>query len=477
MGIHTLMLPESGRRNSTGDDYLYTGWLLKGASLPNTPLFSTNSGFRDIDRVRWDPLTRTHVMGPGSYVTQTTVPDEHIPKKGKGLTVRFALDLAKPKLLIEFRLLQGPIATARAHLARFRKLFGRKRVSALVPKGKRSKKTASRLRDLDFDEKRILVAGNQRVYTKAVNAQRFTHVLDSRVDFLKKVVAAKTFLRYCGLITGRRHDVQAPFRLQVNGGFDDVLIAITDTATGTLLRLPDVQDVTKFVGQPHRPSEPRPHGNSGTFVAITFNVNSIRHLSSIGQLVPFLTAHPFDVLTITELRGPIDQVMNLPGFLRTLRDLGIYHAILNPCSANPGLYGTAVLSRYRPLDCVSNFPAPISDEEGRTIYVIFDHCILTVTYVPTLGIDDATKAVTKIDRRRTFQSNFEKSTDEILRKFPGRPLYWSGDMNVCRTEEDIWDSRKFESDFPGCTEWERTWCERMLHKYDLVDAYTEVRSV
>lgn len=103
-----------------------------------------------------------------------------------------------------------------------------------------------------------------------------------------------------------------------------------------------------------------------------------------------------------------------------------YHAYFFGCKAKPGLHGTALFSKTKPIkvDFLTDF-----DEEGRVLLAEFPTFYIINTYVPNSGMK-LERLAYRLDWDKKLQSMFL----ELQKK---KPVIWCGDLNVAKDPIDL----------------------------------------
>jgi exodeoxyribonuclease III len=103
-----------------------------------------------------------------------------------------------------------------------------------------------------------------------------------------------------------------------------------------------------------------------------------------------------------------------------------YHASFFGCKAKPGLHGTGILSKEKPIkvELVSTL-----DEEGRVMVAEFDKFFILNTYVPHSG---------QRLERIPFRLEWDKGLQALFLSLQKtKPVLWCGDLNVAHHPIDI----------------------------------------
>ncbi len=164
-----------------------------------------------------------------------------------------------------------------------------------------------------------------------------------------------------------------------------------------------------------------------TWKLATFNVNGIR--ARLETVVGWLTDHQPDVLCCQEIKC---QEKDFPA--GPFEEAGYFVALRGQKSFN----GVAILSRRKPDEVLRGFADGEPDEEARLIAARVDGVWVVNTYVPQGRDPDNPAFQYKLQYFRRLKRWFEERFD------PGRPLLWTGDMNVAPAEIDVFDPKRME---------------------------------
>lgn len=154
---------------------------------------------------------------------------------------------------------------------------------------------------------------------------------------------------------------------------------------------------------------------------ISWNVNGIRAVAKKDFFQDFKAMNP-DILCLQETKAQDDQVAE------TLAPIEGYHKYSNS-AIKKGYSGTAVLSKTKPINVMSDIGIAEHDTEGRVLALEYEKFFLVNVYVPNSGND-----LKRLDYRQdwdkafcSFLKNLEKS----------KPVIACGDFNVAHTEIDL----------------------------------------
>jgi len=158
----------------------------------------------------------------------------------------------------------------------------------------------------------------------------------------------------------------------------------------------------------------------------TFNCNSVRQRLPI--ILDWLAEYEPDVLALQETK-----VEDAKFPLAEFEDAGWSVAMHGQKSFN----GVAFVSRAPLMDVSIGFADPLFPDDARIISGVLDGIRLINTYVPngtSVGSD-------KFQYKLRWMERFRQMLDERYR--PDQPLLWMGDINIARTPDDVYNSRRF----------------------------------
>jgi exodeoxyribonuclease-3 len=165
----------------------------------------------------------------------------------------------------------------------------------------------------------------------------------------------------------------------------------------------------------------------------SWNVNGIRSVWNKGALQEFINLHQPDILCIQETKSMRDQAeVDLPG----------YQEFWNSAERK-GHFGTAILTKVKPLKVLNNFPPNIikkykvigdkygdPTKEGRVMAAEFDDFFVVTVYTPN-SKNDLSRIPLRHDQ---WDKAFLASCKELEQT---KPVLISGDLNVAHTEDDL----------------------------------------
>ena len=164
----------------------------------------------------------------------------------------------------------------------------------------------------------------------------------------------------------------------------------------------------------------------------TWNVNSIR--KRLPLLVDWLTRHRPDVMCIQETKV---QDSEFPA--DAIRDAG-YHCTFRGMK---GYNGVATMSLTEPESILHGLHAGPDNEDARILQTVVQGVTVVNTYVPQGYRIGTEKYAFKLEWFNRMRSYFEERLD------PGKPVIWTGDMNVAPEPLDVYhpDRRVNDVDF------------------------------
>lgn len=164
---------------------------------------------------------------------------------------------------------------------------------------------------------------------------------------------------------------------------------------------------------------------AGTTRLVTWNVNGIRSLDE-KLLDKYLKAEEPTVMILTETRcseGKPDIFCLKSRFKYQYWGTGPQHA------------GTAILSKFKPLNTVIGLPTwndPSTMTDGRYIQIEFDNLFIVGTYAPNSG-DNFQAMNVKREWNTAFMVHL-RTLDSM------KPVIWAGDFNCILTKLDVDDT-------------------------------------
>jgi exodeoxyribonuclease III len=236
---------------------------------------------------------------------------------------------------------------------------------------------------------------------------------------------------------------------------------------------------TDFQKTPHRKTTLQPiegHHSTPEFIQyggrqkfVLWNTNSIRQVCQKGHFRDFVKKCNADHIGITESRGTAEDILLHDEATRVLQEEGYAYKYFNHNEKNKGMYGTTFFTKIGPIKIIKDIKS--TEKEGRVITAIFEHFIVVTTYTPTLGLDKEGK-VSKQERRHEFDRALQEHLTNIKREY-NKPIIFSGDLNCCHKEEDIWDKQLINTEFPSCTLAERERLQNIIDDIGVTDSYEQ----
>lgn len=155
---------------------------------------------------------------------------------------------------------------------------------------------------------------------------------------------------------------------------------------------------------------------TGALKIVSWNVAGYRAILTKGFEQYLKNENP-DIICLQEPKVPTEQGKQL---------FGGYHAYFFGCKTKPGLHGTALLTKIKPIkvEMVSEL-----DDEGRVIVAEYDTFFILNTYVPNSG--------QKLERL-SYRLAWDKKLQQMFLKMQqSKPVIWCGDLNVARDPIDL----------------------------------------
>jgi exodeoxyribonuclease-3 len=210
-------------------------------------------------------------------------------------------------------------------------------------------------------------------------------------------------------------------------------------------------------------------------VMAVWNLNSIHSVHRKGHWWKFVNRHDIDVILLTETRQTMKEVTRkIAKFRKAMERMGFKYTIWNNgIYPNSGYGGTAILSKVPfTTEYKLGIGHPEFDREGRNIIVGIGGVTVVHSYAPPSNLTQKGQ-----DKRRAWDEAMQQTLQAL--KTPDRPLMWTGDMNIVHTDLDIHPDIRLapavrslpQSQWPGCTEEERTNWDNTLRSADLVDPW------
>ncbi|MCL1632539.1 exodeoxyribonuclease III [Sporolactobacillus sp. CPB3-1] len=152
---------------------------------------------------------------------------------------------------------------------------------------------------------------------------------------------------------------------------------------------------------------------------ISWNVNGFRALLRKMDVYAWMQKNNVDALCIQETKMHQGQVQfDTPGYYQYWND-----------AVRKGYSGTAIFTKYKPVNVTYGMGIDMHDQEGRLITLEYERFFLLAVYTP-----NAKRDLTRLDYRLewgTAFKNYVRQLDEI------KPVIFCGDLNVAHTEIDL----------------------------------------
>lgn len=152
---------------------------------------------------------------------------------------------------------------------------------------------------------------------------------------------------------------------------------------------------------------------------LTWNVNGYRALMKKG-LENILDVLDADIVCLQEIKATPEQI--------ELHE-ELYPYLYVNSAKKKGYSGTLIASRYKPKEVIYGVGIEDLDQEGRVITCVFDTFNLVTVYTP-----NAQANLKRIDFRLAWDQAFLKHVTSLQ-----GPVLICGDLNVARSNLDIWD--------------------------------------
>lgn len=187
---------------------------------------------------------------------------------------------------------------------------------------------------------------------------------------------------------------------------------------------------------------------------LCWNVAGIRAAFKKG-LQEFVNKQNADIICFTEVKATRQE--------NPLKPEG-YHTYWNASHVKKGYSGVAVFTKPKPLKV--DYGIGSCDDEGRTIIAEYEKFILLHAYVPNAGMK-----LEKLPKRMKWDEKFFQFFKNL--KSRGKPILWTGDMNVAHLDFDVYDgeTNKNRSKSACFTPEERGNFRKLLEEFELVDLY------
>lgn len=165
----------------------------------------------------------------------------------------------------------------------------------------------------------------------------------------------------------------------------------------------------------------------------SWNVNGIRAVIKKGEFQKFIEEHDPDILCLQETKAQQGQAEI---------DLPQYEEYWNSSQTKKGYSGTAIFTKYKPLNVFNDIPSEFveqagldadgygdANKEGRVITAEFPDYFVVTAYTP-----NAKDGLARIGLRQKWDQAMTLFCDSLQKS---KPVIYCGDMNVAHTEDDL----------------------------------------
>ncbi len=161
-------------------------------------------------------------------------------------------------------------------------------------------------------------------------------------------------------------------------------------------------------------------GDDGRIKLVSWNVNGLRAtLKKDPSFTDVMAALDADVFAVQETKLQAGQVeLDTPGYHQTWS-----------YAERKGYSGTAVFSRWEPLQVVRTIGCEAADDEGRVCALEFDDFWFVDVYTP-----NAKQGLLRIDERMAWDERYRAFLQELDQD---KPVITCGDFNVAHNEIDL----------------------------------------
>lgn len=177
---------------------------------------------------------------------------------------------------------------------------------------------------------------------------------------------------------------------------------------------------------------------------ISWNVNGIRAVIKRNELQELIKKESPDILCLNETK--IDEANLRAERIESLFSK-TYLTYWNASKERKGYSGVALFSKYKPISVTYDINIPEHDKEGRVITAEYPLFYLICVYVPNSGKERLRYRTEKWDI--DFQSYIKTLVDKK------KHVIVAGDLNVCHTDNDMYDVQELTNVIPGCFTEER----------------------
>ncbi len=164
----------------------------------------------------------------------------------------------------------------------------------------------------------------------------------------------------------------------------------------------------------------------------SWNVNGLRAVLR-KNFESYVAENSPDILCLQEIKCP--EGLAFPSSIETAFPWRFLHS-----AAKPGYSGTAIFSKFKPLNFSTNFLGNDHPQEGRVITLEFPKIFLICAYVP-----NAQNELARLDYRLRWDRDFRAHLKQLSQK---KPVAICGDLNVARQPIDLANPKSNERN-PG----------------------------
>lgn len=171
----------------------------------------------------------------------------------------------------------------------------------------------------------------------------------------------------------------------------------------------------------------------------SWNVNGIRAVAKKGLWQPFIDKEQPDIILLQEIKAKPEQIEAIDPAAFNINGYSAFWYSAD----KPGYSGTAILSKFQPLQVINGFPQDIikahqvhgdvygdPNLEGRVIAAEFDQFWVVTVYTPNAK-DDLSRIPLRHKHWDPAFLAYVKQLEKI------KPVVFCGDLNVAHTEDDL----------------------------------------
>lgn len=188
---------------------------------------------------------------------------------------------------------------------------------------------------------------------------------------------------------------------------------------------------------------------------VSWNVNGIRAIikkefqDSVNAMMP-------DVICLQETKAAEDESKTTLDVFKT------HHVYANSSKARKGYSGTAIISKFEPINVTYDIGLEEFDNEGRVITAEFINYFLVTVYTPNSG-----EGLARLDYRERWDMEFTNYLQWLKKR---KPVIVCGDFNVAHQAIDLARPKENYNKSAGYTQREIDGFTRLLDS-GLVDTY------